>query len=446
MKSIKYLLFITFTIFLFIGCKESSVNEPEPYDKPAPPNSNSDLKFILPVTLDSSNLHNVMNDFDDYSVGFDYYDLSKVLMHSNTNNLVGYVPSLWYSKINYTSVGNDGQPRELSGLLIYPFDVSNPFKKFSRPIVSFNHATNVLRKFSPSKWSITSNPEDFPEVVIAAGLALKNGWCVIMPDYQGMGDDNTEFHPFCNKELLGKAVADLCVKTIAYLKSSSNNTAVTWNEQLFMMGYSEGAYATMAGVRELESRNINVTGAACLSGPYDLTGTMLPLMLGPNPFPVPYFLPYMIMGYNAVPANGKSFDPQLVIKPQYLNGILQTMDMNHSPSEINTVMPQSKILRELFNENFIDSLNNPNSTQYQILYKNNMWVDWTPKSKMLVAHGMNDDCVVYGNYLTFKSKHQLPNIQYFELGETFKILDFIHDSMAPWAFLQGSLWIQQMVK
>lgn len=447
MKKLLLSILIILTISFVMSCSKSSVNDPEPYPQPEAPKSSDDLKFIGPQTLDSTKLNLVMTQLKDYPEGFDYYDLSKVMVNSSAGASLGYIPGLWYSKITYTSVDNAGQPKELSGLIIYPYDVSHPFKKFSLPLVSFNHATEPQRKFAPSRWGVTENAGDFAETVIAAGLALKNRWCIIMPDYQGMGDDNSEIHPFCNKELLGKAVADLCAKTIAYLKSSSNNTNVTWNNQLFLMGYSEGAFATMSGVRELEARKIDITAAACMSGPYDLTGTMLPVILDPKPFPSPYFLPYMIMGSNAVKVNGTAFDPKFVIATQYYNGIVAAMDMNHSGAEINAAMPASKIVREALSQNFIDSLGNQNSSQFKILENNNTWKDWEPKTKLFIAHGLNDDCVPYGNFVTFKAKHPASaTIQYFELGETFKYMETTHLSMAPWAFLQGSTWIQNQVK
>lgn len=440
-KSIALLVFLI--LLIFNGCKDSSVSNPTPAPVIEPPKSNSFLTFANPQYIDSLGLHQHMNKLIDYPEGFDYNDLSKLLMKSPKPHTDLGLSGLWYSKVRYTSVGNDGQPRELTGLMIYPY---LPFHNYTVPIVSFNHATEPMRERAPSYWGITENPANFNEVVIAAGLALKNQWCVIMPDYQGMGDDKSEFHPFCNKNLLGKAVADLCAKTIAYLQSSSNNTRLKWNGQLFLMGFSEGAFITMAGLRELELRGTNVDGAACMDGPYDLTGTMLPVMLSNNPFPSPYFLPYMIMGSNAVPSNGKSFDPNIVINATYRSELIKVMDGYHTGEEITAKMPASTILKEIFTPEFIDSLNNPNSSQFKILHDNNTWVNWTPKTQMFIAHGLDDDCVPYGNFVTFKNYHQSANLKYFELGETFDYLGSKHVSIAPWAFLQGSTWIQSKVK
>jgi len=439
-----FLLLPLLVILLVSGCSDSTVSPPETVY--SLPNSNSDLTFVNPQRLDSSGFNSLFPQLVDYPEGFDYRNLGEIIMKSLKDSLPeGYLPGLWYSKITYTSVGNDGQPRQLSGLIMYPYRVSQPFHQYNVPIISFNHATQPLRELAPSRWGITEDQSKFAEVLIAAGLALKNQWMIIMPDYQGMGDDVSELHPFCNKNLLGKAIADLCAKTIAYLGSKDNNTNCIWNNKLFLMGFSEGGFTTMAGLRELETRGTNVSGAVCLNGPYDLTGTMLPLMLNGQPFPVPYFLPYMILGYNAVPANGTSFSPDVAIKDQYRADLIKVMDGNHSGTEIQAKMPSSKILREIFTPAFIDSLNNPNSSQFKILYENNTWINWTPKTKMFVAHGMNDDCVTYGNYLTFKANHNAVNIRYFELGETFPMLGSYHESFAPWAFLQGQCWIESQM-
>ena len=92
-----------------------------------------------------------------------------------------------------------------------------------------------------------------------------------------------------------------------------------------------------------------------------------------------------------------------------------------------------------------------NSKAWNIIYGNNTYVNWVPKSKMLLWHCRNDDCVPFGNFIAAKKKFTeigLTNVDYVEWpavtpdpsGGT------IHVSVAPRAFLEGARWIYSHTK
>ena len=72
-----------------------------------------------------------------------------------------------------------------------------------------------------------------------------------------------------------------------------------YNNQLFIAGYSEGGYATMATVKEIEENynDINITMSFPMAGAYDLSGTMVELMLSEEVYPDPFYLPFFIPPY-----------------------------------------------------------------------------------------------------------------------------------------------------
>ncbi|MEI6886016.1 MAG: hypothetical protein WCO02_16095 [Bacteroidota bacterium] len=379
---------------------------------------------------------------------FGYRDMCEQMKLTQTNSARNNSSALIYHEaISYRSTDNNGNEVQLSGLLIYPW---SPLERISAPIVSVNHGTQLMKKYGPSQWKYAqwSDWENFPEMAVADLMAAYYGWIVIMPDYQGMGFDTSEVHPYCINERLANATADMVEAAEEYFSCAENNIYVGWNKQTFLYGYSEGGFVTMAAARELEERKTDIAGVVCMDGPYDLSGTMLNVMLSNDPFPVPYFLPMMLVGYHAIYPT--VFDYSVMLKEPYRTDIPKYTNGFYDNDKVISIMPQSKVLKDVFTPAFLDTLQNKSSLAYRALYDNNSYVGWTPKSKMLIWHCQNDDCVPFGNYVAAKQKFSslgLKNIEYVEWpavapepGKT------IHVSVAPRAFYEGSLWIFNQTK
>jgi len=379
------------------------------------------------------------------SVSYDYNDF-----YSDTK---GQLPGslelrpVAHEVVRYTSTDNEGKPITLTGLLIYPW---SPFGKLNTPIVSVNHGTQIMKKYAPSKWKSAqwSDWKNFPEMVIADVMAVWYGWTIIMPDYQGMGDDVGENHPYVIRDRLANATADM-VQAAQKSLSCDGHAYVKWNGQTFLYGYSEGGYVTMSAARELEERSVSLSGVVCMDGPYDLSGTMLDVMLGDNPFPVPYFLPMMLVGYHTM--YPEKFVYNSMLKVPYRTDIPQYTTGFYDETVVNSKMPPDKILKKVFMDAFIDSLKNPSSQARQLMYENNSYVGWTPKSKMLLWHCENDDCVPFGNFTAAKNlftQMGLTNIDYVAWPAIANdpTKGTVHVAVAPRAFYEGSRWIYHHLK
>ena len=68
-----------------------------------------------------------------------------------------------------------------------------------------------------------------------------------------------------------RSVVDMVLALPAYL----SKYGYSWNQQLFLSGYSQGGHGTMAAHQMLEADypNIPVTASAPMAGPYDLSNT-----------------------------------------------------------------------------------------------------------------------------------------------------------------------------
>jgi len=380
----------------------------------------------------------------DHPEGYDYHDLYFDMVKNAPGDLFYLIA---HDVVTYKSVDDYGNEIELSGLFIYPYRLFGD--RVYTPLVSVNHGTELLKKFAPSKWKKDWNINDwshFAEVIIADLMAVSYGFAIIMPDYQGMGSDIAEPHPYCIKDKLAMSTADMVEYGINTIKNN-NHKYITWDGNLFVFGYSEGGFVTMAVTQELEKRNISLAGSVCMEGPYDLSGTMLDIMLGNNPFPVPYFLPLMLVGYHTIYPG--IFDYGLMLKEPYNTNIPKYTNGFYSTDVVDSIMPGSKILKEVFTGNFLDSLNSNASQAWKALYGNNTYTGWKPQSKMLLWHVKNDDCVPFGNFEVAKQAFQdagALDIEYVEYPPVPNWAGTVHESAAPVAFYTGAQWIYNQVK
>lgn len=432
-----WFLLLLSAIITISSCKKKN---PDPGCAPLP---TGDFEVVLHTERPVDEVLNQLMFLPSDTTEYDYSDFYQETVAQMPNSL--QLRPIAHDIIKYNSIDNNGNPIQLTGLLIYPW---SPFGRISAPIVSINHGTQLQKKYSPSRWksASTSDWKNYPEMAIADIMAIWYGWIIIMPDYQGMGDDLNENHPYVNRELLGNSTADM-VEAAQQSLSCERNAYVQWNGQTFLYGYSEGGFVTMAAARELESRNVSLKGVVCMDGPYDLSGTMLTEMLKDTPFPVPYFLPMMLVSYNNIYPN--TFTYETMLKEPYRTDIPKYTTGFFDETVVNGMMPPDKILKKVFTDAYVDSLKNQNSQAYQKMYENNSYVNWTPKSHILLWHCQNDDCVPFGNYTAAKNRFTalgLTNIDYVAWEPVYPKSGTVHVAVAPRAFYEGSRWIYNHTK
>ncbi|MBN1343738.1 MAG: hypothetical protein JXQ73_13715 [Phycisphaerae bacterium] len=312
-----------------------------------------------------------------------------------------------YRKITYMSRDADGNPIELTGMLylprrglrVCPMEV---------PLIAYPHGTELKKDQVPS-----NNAGD--EFIFGAAGAIFGGFAVAMPDLPGMGGaDPNRYHPYCHADSLAYSVVDMIRAVRQYLEETLPHK-YRWNGRLYIMGYSEGGYAAMATVREIQLRGqeyggLSITGSACMAGPYDLSGVMRRTMIDPNVhFPRPFFLPYMVMGYNAV--YGGAFDPNGAMSATLLPDIISWMDGSREGSDVDTLImaklglvpPNWPVPQDLFNASWVaeqiaDDVYETSEVG-QLLTANNLWSGWVPNRPMLMRQSPDDDLVPYENSL-----------------------------------------------
>jgi hypothetical protein len=298
-----------------------------------------------------------------------------------------------------TYIRAKGAPQE-TGLLLVPLSLFDDF-----PLLSLQHPTQVERQYSPSKWNLKDN-----ELTIhIAYLIASSGWIVSLPDYPGMGD-NYEVHPYCMSSL-GLSVA-------AMIKADVDQSKwpwyfkLPWDGRTFLMGFSEGGYATMVAAKEIQANfpELNLIAATTLDGPYSLSVTMHDVMLNADKsFPAPYFLPYTVAGYGA----GYPGIPELQFSnaiisepPGFSTQLYKMLDGSYTAADITGFMQQAPNYSgpiSVTSGEFQLALNTVDSTVNQTLALNDGYNGWQPANMpgktlpLQMFHCPKDDLVPVGN-------------------------------------------------
>lgn len=164
-------------------------------------------------------------------------------------------------RLTYTTVDGAGNLLTASGL------VSVPDKLPGResPVISYQHGTIFKDAEAPSNAIAAAEPS-----IVMASL----GYIVVAADFVGYGASKGVPHPYLLSAPAAAAVNDLLTAARLWRQSSRR----LGNGQLFMVGYSEGAYASMAAHRALQVQNsvhlANVVASVGGGGPYDVGTTL----------------------------------------------------------------------------------------------------------------------------------------------------------------------------
>jgi pimeloyl-ACP methyl ester carboxylesterase len=124
------------------------------------------------------------------------------------------------------------------------------------------------------------------------------GYILVIPDYIGYGESSEYIHPYVHKDTLASASLDMLRQ--AKITLAEQNILV--NEQLFLAGFSEGGFATLAMQKKIEedlSDEFTITASAPAAGPYDMSTTIGASIARPFD-PVPGLSAFFLHVFNEV--------------------------------------------------------------------------------------------------------------------------------------------------
>lgn len=160
-------------------------------------------------------------------------------------------------RVTYPSVipeqGN--RPTIASGLLAVP-ETASPTPA---PLVSYQHGTVY------GKQEVPSFPEQSPETQLMIAQFAGQGYVLIGADYFGLGVSK-EPEGYMVKASHQQASTDMLTAGRAALSHMKRETS-----KLFLAGWSQGGFVTMAFLEKLEKDGVPVQAAATASAPIDVS-------------------------------------------------------------------------------------------------------------------------------------------------------------------------------
>lgn len=323
-----------------------------------------------------------------------------------TVQLGGFIPVLYdadFYKILYTTNDLEGQPDTASGAIIIP-----RARELALPLHIDQHGT------APSKESVPSAGE-----YGTAPFNLLLSHIVIAPDLLGLGESRG-FHPFVHAASEASAAVDMLFAAKEFL----DQLGVPYNDQLFISGYSQGGHASAALQRELEtnfSDQVTVTAAAHMAGPHSISGEMVDILLAEEPYALPSFYPYAMLGMNL--AYDLFDDPADLLKDPYAGFTRQFSDWSIDLFELNTLISDQLILdhgqvipRYMFQDSLLAILESKDPEEpFVAALMDNDLLDWVPKAPTRFIHCSGDDLIPFQNSVLADSTMNANNAEDVEL-------------------------------
>lgn len=168
-------------------------------------------------------------------------------------------------RVTYRTTDAQGREIVASGLVSVPVKGAGA----TSPVLAYQHATIHKDAQAPSN--------DVNGAQAAVALASL-GYIVVAADYVGFGASRGAPHPYLQSAPSAAAVMDLLTAAAMWRQREG----VADNGQLFLIGYSEGGYVTVATQRALQAAGAarpQPSAVAVGGGPYDLGATLDELLL-----------------------------------------------------------------------------------------------------------------------------------------------------------------------
>jgi len=283
--------------------------------------------------------------------------------------------------IIYETITPDGEETQASGLLAVPQSMTT-----SASLVSFQHGTILKKTAIPSSLGVGSGME--------LGLIFgTEGYVVCMPDFLGLGAGKN-LHPYMHSKSEATATIDM----MRAAKNKLEELGIQINDELFLLGYSQGGHATMATHKAIEEEyndEFTVTASAPMAGPFDVSGIMADIVLRKEEYIAPAFLPYMMYAYNMVyniyddlESNFKS--PYNADLPPFFDG-----ESLYSLSDVNQKMPA--IPSDILTDAAYNAIMDKTDAKLWAALEDNDLYDWTPVAPIRMFHCNGDVTVPMAN-------------------------------------------------
>ncbi|MDH5609604.1 MAG: lipase family protein [Cyclobacteriaceae bacterium] len=290
---------------------------------------------------------------------------------------INYATQMW--RVEYNTLYK-GTTITASGLVYIPESEE------SLPLISIQHGTIADNASAPSQ-----KPLQDVENLLYAGLAA-TGFVVAVPDYIGFGSSRELMHPYYVAEATDVAVADM-IRAAAEL---ANENGRKLSKNLYLAGYSQGGYATLATQKYVEEQGMeyfNLKASFPAAGGYDLIG-MRDYLVGLEVYHEPFYLAYVAASYQDYYGLDSGLYPALFRQP-YAQVIPDVFDGLRDGGDINALLHDS--LAVFLTQEFIQHPDTTAFHEFNTLLTENSLLGWIPEVPVFFYHGTADVTVPFQN-------------------------------------------------
>jgi pimeloyl-ACP methyl ester carboxylesterase len=252
--------------------------------------------------------------------------------------------------------------------------------------LSVHHGTIVRYVDAPS----ALDKDDFNILLYSAVSSA--GFVTLIPDLIGFGESKDIFHPYYVEEATSTTITDLIEASKKLMKD--NNIKST--KKLFLAGYSQGGYSTLAAHKAIEAdpiEDFDLIASFPAAGGYDVVA-MQDYVFNLDSYPHPYYLAYVAKSYQTY------YDQPTLISTIFnepfasrIDGLFNGIDGH---GDINAQLTQS--IPDLIRGPVLDGFDtDPSLLGLRNLFAENSLTDWTPTKPVYFYHGDQDTTVPLEN-------------------------------------------------
>lgn len=306
-----------------------------------------------------------------------------------------------FASVQYLSTDPFGKQRVVSGLIGYPVLPKEDSTK-SLNIASLQHGTLTYPEQAPSNETL-KDINSVRDILMLVLPSLDKGYILAMPDYFGYGIDQNNLHYYEHRATLASATRKLIELIPSYAKSKSLSVN---NDKLYLLGYSEGGFATMSTLKSFSDNSYPFTDFVTIagSGAYDKVQTATNIVqqtTGDDPKFIASYS-WVLLTYNNVykinrPLN-ELFQPEVVpVLEKYIDNN-SIMTMSGIPTQPNNV----------FSQTFAKNLADKSDQEFMKVLSDNSVSDFDAKGTVALVYGTADTWVPPFNtdstYVRFKRR------------------------------------------
>lgn len=317
-----------------------------------------------------------------------------------------------------------GNTHMVTGAIYIPVDGEGNALPCALPTHTYMHGTIFLRSDAPSY-------EGFEGEL--GFLMATNGMLTLMPDYLGLGGSDDVLHPYVH----AASEAESGMALLAAVETLGDDMGVVLNGQHFVSGYSQGGHAAMAMAKRMQEdpyAGFPLAAAAPMSGPYDMSGTQLPMGMAQEQYSNPAYLAYTLLAWQQTYGN-LFVELSEIFQEPFASGLPPMFDGETAGEMINDFLdgPTSSIVQE----GALEALMEPGSAFFEAAQDNDLY-HWVPQSPVQMYYCTQDEQVFHENALVAESwmnDNGATNVSSVNGGP----LD--HGGCALLAILGGTVWL-----